>query len=72
VKNLYVSKDGAGRIAPALQALARESVPEVLLTLESLYLEELPPLGPIQEAIGQFVSARQLLGHPVAVSHWNP
>jgi hypothetical protein len=34
-------------------------------------LEELKPSGPVQEAIGQFVAARQLLGHPVAVSRWN-
>jgi hypothetical protein len=73
VKNLYVSKEGAQRIATALalQALVGERATEVFPALESLYLEELPPLGPIQEAIGQFFAARQLSGHPVAISHWN-
>jgi hypothetical protein len=70
VKNLYVSREGAQRIAPALQALVGERVKEVLPALENLYLEELPPLGPIQEAIGQFFASRQLSGHPVAVSYW--
>ena len=71
VKNLYVSKEFAQCIAPALQELVGERVTEVLPALESLFLEELQPSGPVQEAIGQFVAARQLLGHPVAVSHWN-
>ena len=70
VKNLYVSKEFARCIAPALQELVGERVTDVLPALESLFLEELQPSGPVQEAIGQFVAARQLLGHPVAVSHW--
>ena len=57
-------------IAPALQELVGERVTEVLPALESLFLEDLQPSGPVQEAIGQFVAARQLLGHPVAVSRW--
>jgi hypothetical protein len=71
VKNLYVSKESAQCIAPALQNLVGERVTGVLPALKSLFLEELQPSGPAQEAIEQFVAARQLLGHPVAVSRWN-
>jgi hypothetical protein len=70
VKNLYVSKDLAQGIASALQELVGERVTGVLPALESLFLEKPQPLGPAQEAIEQFVAARQLLGHPVAVSPW--
>ena len=38
---------------------------------EYFFLEELQSSGPAEEAIGQFVASRQLLGHPVAVSGWN-
>jgi hypothetical protein len=34
------------------------------------FLEEIQLSGPIQEAIGQFVAARQLSGNPIAVSLW--
>jgi hypothetical protein len=67
VKNLYISKNFVQSIAPAL----RELVAEVLPALESLFLEELQLPKLVGEAIEQFVAARQLLGHPVAVSHWN-
>jgi hypothetical protein len=72
VKNLYVKKELPQWIAPALQEPVRERVTDVLPALECLYLEELQPSGTVQEAIGQFVAARQLLGRPVSVSHWKP
>jgi F-box-like len=71
VKHLYVNKDLAQRIAPALRELVGERVTDVLPALESLFLEELQALGPIWDAIEQFVAARQLLGHPIAISDWN-
>jgi hypothetical protein len=71
VKNLYVCKEFAQSIVLALQELVVERVTEVFPALETLFLEELQPSGPVQEAIGQFVAARQLLGHPVGVSDWN-
>ena len=71
VKNLYVSKEFAQCISSALQNLVGERVTGLLPALETLFLEELQPLGPAQEAIWHFVAARQLLGHPVAVSRWN-
>jgi hypothetical protein len=70
VKNLYVIKELTRRIAPALQELVGESVTGVLPVLESLSYEGLLPSGPVQEAIGQFVAARQLVDHPVAISCW--
>ena len=71
VKNFYISKELAHCIALFLKGLVKERVTDVLPALESLFLEELYPSGPIQEAIGSFVAARQLLGHPVAVSLCN-
>jgi len=44
---------------------------EVLPALQSLFLEEFLPSEPVQEAIGKFVAARQLAGHPIIVSHWD-
>jgi F-box-like len=69
-KGLYVSQEFAPRIAPALQALVGKSVTEMLPTLQNLFLEEPQLSGHAQEAIGQFVAARQLASHPIAVSRW--
>ena len=69
-KNLYLSKEFMPGIAPALQELAGGRTTELLPTLQNIFLEEAEPSGPVQEAIGMFVAARQLSGHPVAVSRW--
>jgi F-box-like len=71
VKKLHISEEFAQDIAPALQQLVGESATDVLPALECIVLEELQPSGPVQEAFGQFIAARQLSGHPVAVSHWD-
>jgi hypothetical protein len=71
VKNLYVCKQLVQRIATALQEPVGESVTDLLPALEILFVEELQPSGPVRDAIGQFVAARELSGHPVAVSDWN-
>jgi hypothetical protein len=73
VMYLYLSQEFAPHIAHALQELSRERVTEVLPALHSLFLEEPDPSEdsrPVQESIGQFVSARYLAGHPIAVSRW--
>jgi hypothetical protein len=70
VEDLYISSSSMPRIAPALQELVEEGVTGVLPALQTLFLEEMPLSGPFQEAIGKFVSARQLAGHPIAVSRW--
>jgi hypothetical protein len=74
VKNLYVIEEFAKCIAPSLQELDGGRVVDVLPALESLFLEDLRPRRRwrhARDSFGQFVAARQLLGHPVAVSHWN-
>ena len=71
VRNLYVSADLARRIAPALQDFLGERVVDALPALNTIFVEKLTPSGSIPEAFGQFVAARQLLGHPVTVSHWD-
>jgi hypothetical protein len=70
VKGLYISSEFMPHIAHALQELAGERAIEVLPALRSLYLEEPLLSGAVQEAIGQFVVARQLSGQRIAVSRW--
>ena len=65
VKSLYISEEAVPRIAPALQELVGE---RVLPALETLTLYK-STSGPIQEGIARFVSARQLAGHPIAISY---
>jgi hypothetical protein len=67
LKDLYVSREFLPRIAPALQELAGEVLP----SLQNLFLEDLQSSGPVQGAIEKFVAARQVAGHPIAVSHWD-
>ena len=70
VKSLYLSREIVPRIVPALQDLIEERVAGVLPALQTLFLEDLDLSGPVQEAIGSFVSGRQFSSHPVAVSQW--
>jgi hypothetical protein len=69
VRNLYLSEDIVPRIVPALQQAVIGGT-MVLPTLQNIFLEELEPSGPIREAIEQFVAARQVTSHPIAVSCW--
>ena len=70
-KELYISSEFTPRIAPALKELIGDGVIEVLPALQTLFLEEPLPSRRVQEAIEQFVAARQLAGHPIGISHWN-
>jgi len=70
VKNLYLSKQLAPRIAPALQEFTGDRTTEVLPSLENVFLEGFLPSEPVQEGIRQFISARQLTNRPVAISVW--
>ena len=67
VKDLALSDFMVRSVVPALQELTGESVTEVLPALRHILVRGLDPSGPTQEAIAQFVTARQLSGHPVAV-----
>jgi hypothetical protein len=71
VKNLYLSKKFVLFIAPALQELVGERVTEVLPALQNLFLVDLHPQELDQEAIGQFLRARWLSSHPIAVLKWD-
>ena len=71
VKNLYLSKIFAPRIAPALQELTGRRTTEVLPALQKVCLEKFLPSEHVQEGIARFISARQLANHTIAVSHWN-
>jgi hypothetical protein len=72
VKCLYISREYTLHVAFALQELVGERAMEVLPTLQKIFLETHPyPLEPVQEAIGQFVAVRQLVGQHIALSPWN-
>jgi hypothetical protein len=71
VKDLYLSQEFVPRIAPALQELLEGRAMEVLPALQNLFLEVLQLSEPVEEAVGRLVAARQLSGHPIAVSPWN-
>jgi hypothetical protein len=67
VKNLYLSKLFALRIARALQELTGARTTEVLPALQNVLLEESQPSEPVHQGIVQFISARQLIDRPVAI-----
>jgi hypothetical protein len=71
VKNLYLSKDSTGRIAPALGQLGGEIVTEVLPTLENVFIEKFQNSGHVNEAFWKFAATRQLSGHPIVISDWD-
>ena len=62
-------KSSVRLVAPALQEFAREGTTEVLPALQNLLLRtyDWQPSGPVNEAIGRFIAARQLCGRPVTV-----
>ena len=73
VKNLYLSEKVVRHVAPALQELAGERVTEVLPALQALFHDELRNPGPVQDkvqvAFREYLAARELSGHPVAIHH---
>jgi hypothetical protein len=64
VKRLYISEEFRPNLASALQDLVGDRTTEVLPSLQDIFLARFEPF---REAIGQFVAARQLSGHPIAV-----
>jgi len=68
VKNLYVSEEFVPSIVSALQELIGDRTTEVLPILQNVFFEGLQPSEPVQEGIGKFVAARQLIGQPISVS----
>jgi hypothetical protein len=71
VKNLYLSKNVALRVAPALQELASdERQIEELPALQNIFFADLEQPGSVQKAINYFAYTRWLSGQPVAVYPW--
>ena len=70
VKNLYLSKEFAPRITPALGQLVGGGAVEVLPTLQNIFVEGFQPSGPVHEIIGQFVASRQRSDHLIVISDW--
>jgi len=57
-------------VVPALRELTGEGVPEVLPVLRHVSIGHgLNPSGPSQDAIAQFIAARQLSGHLVTIHY---
>jgi hypothetical protein len=70
MENLYLSEGLAVCTAPALRELASEGVMEVLPALQNIFIGNFESSAFIQMAIGKFVAARELSGHPVTVQSW--
>jgi hypothetical protein len=68
VKNLYLCKELAPDIAVALKELVGGRIMEVLPILQNIFVQKLEPWGPFPENIAQFIAARQLSDHPIAIS----
>ena len=71
LNDLHLGKGPGLHCALTLQELAGERVTEVLPVLQNIFVQELEPSGPTQEALGQFIAARQLSGLPVVVYNWD-
>ena len=69
VRSLYVSETPGPLVAAALGELTGERTMEVLPALELLALDELELSGSARDAMGSFISARQVSDHPVVVQH---
>jgi hypothetical protein len=69
VERFIISRKFVPCVARALKELG-DGVTEVLPALRALKLENPLPSEPIQEMIRQFVTARELAGHPIAISCW--
>ena len=70
VKELHLSDSIAqrvARLAPAPKELSMEGVTGVMPVLRNIFLVEFEPSWPTEDAMEQFVIARQLFGCPVAV-----
>jgi hypothetical protein len=68
-KDLYVSKEITIYIVRVLKKLVGERTTEVLPALQNLFFHKYEVLsGPA--AIEDFIAARELSGHPIAISRW--
>ena len=65
VKSLYLCEEYQQNMASSLQELFGSRMTEVLPSLEIIFLARFEPY--FQEPIEQFIAARQLSGHPIAI-----
>ena len=70
VKDIFISSELTPHILPALQDVVEERVAGVLPALQTLFLEEPPPSGPLQETTGHFVPAQRPSSRPIVISRW--
>ena len=68
VTNLYINTEVAPRIAATLQELVGDRIPEVLPSLQNIFVEGLEEF---RENVGQFVEARQLSDYPISICDWD-
>ena len=71
VKDLFLDSMAAVRVGDALTTFAEESMTELFPALQNIFFEEFPRLPHIQEAIFQFIAARQFTDHPVTLHNWD-
>ena len=69
VKDLILSGQLVRLVAPVLGDLIGESVAEELPALQNIFVEGVLPSGSLRKEIGQFITARQISGLPVAVHY---
>ena len=69
VRDLELSGKIARQVIPALGELTGERVTEVLPALQTITLPVSQPTGPTQDAIVQFIAAREHAGFPVTVHY---
>jgi hypothetical protein len=68
VKRLSLSEKFTPLVVPALVELSGERIMDVLPALQCIFLSETSLSGPAKEGFAQFLAARKLSGHPVAVN----
>ncbi|KAI9434128.1 hypothetical protein F5148DRAFT_1295273 [Russula earlei] len=70
VNDLCLSNQSGQHVCQALEELINERVTEVLPALQNIFLKGFEPSDSGPKCIEQFVTMRELFGHPVAVHCW--
>ena len=70
VKDLYLCKEPAVRVARVLRGLTVETAATVLPVLRCIFIKGNQQSATVQTSIRPFISARQLFGNPVSVHVW--
>ena len=71
-ENLYLSKEIVPRVAPTLELVTfGKRLTEVVPSLQNLFLEGPYPAGSVEDAIGNFSTARRRSGCPIVIHDWD-